>query len=144
MNYRLITLVASLLLMPSVLAAPEDDRAALRSFYQQRFPDIAIEAHVDGAYALDAGKRAQWLEMEDFPPYEIAVDDGAELYDQNPSQTVAATLTVSVRRHRRSSSTTRTSTASVTRSSPWNWQSTPAEKRPVTSPGTTSDRTSMR
>jgi sulfur-oxidizing protein SoxA len=82
MNHRLITLLASLLLMPSVLAAPEDDRAALRSFYQQRFPDIAIEAHVDGAYALDAGKRAQWLEMEDFPPYEIAVDDGAELYEE--------------------------------------------------------------
>jgi sulfur-oxidizing protein SoxA len=41
---------------------------------------VAIEAHIDGAYALDAGKRAQWQEMEEFPPYEIAVDDGADLY----------------------------------------------------------------
>jgi sulfur-oxidizing protein SoxA len=63
------------------LASPESDRQALRDFYQQRFPDIAIEEHIDGAYALDAGKRAQWQEMEDFPPYEIAIDEGADLYD---------------------------------------------------------------
>jgi sulfur-oxidizing protein SoxA len=64
------------------LAGPEDDRSALRAFYQQRFPDVPLDSHVDGAYALDAGKRAQWLEMEDFPPYEIAIDEGAELYDE--------------------------------------------------------------
>jgi sulfur-oxidizing protein SoxA len=32
-------------------------------------------------YAIDAGAREQWLEMEDFPPYEIAVDEGAELFE---------------------------------------------------------------
>ena len=63
------------------LGGPESDRAALRAFYEKRFPDVPLAAHIDGAYALDAGKRAQWLSMEDFPPYEIAIDDGAELYD---------------------------------------------------------------
>jgi sulfur-oxidizing protein SoxA len=53
----------------------------MRAYYEMRFSDIPIEAHVDGAYALDEGKREQWLEMEDFPPYEIAIDDGADLYD---------------------------------------------------------------
>lgn len=54
----------------------------MRAFYEQRFPDTPIDAHVDGAYALDAGKRAQWQELEDFPPYELAVDDGAVLFEQ--------------------------------------------------------------
>jgi sulfur-oxidizing protein SoxA len=63
-------------------AGPEEDRSAFRAFYEKRFPDVPLEAHIDGAYALDAGKRAQWLEMEDFPPYEIAIDEGAELYEE--------------------------------------------------------------
>lgn len=62
-------------------AGPKEGRLALRAFYEQRFPDIPLDAHSDGAYALDAGKREQWLEMEDFPPYEIAIDDGAALYE---------------------------------------------------------------
>jgi sulfur-oxidizing protein SoxA len=71
-----------LLALPSVAAAtPETDRQAVRDFYAKRFPGVELEEHIDGAYALDAGKRAQWLEMEDFPPYEIAIDDGADLYD---------------------------------------------------------------
>jgi len=74
--------IALLALLPAVLCAtPEDDRRALREYYGQRFPDVPLAAHVDGAYALDAGKRAQWMQMEDFPPYEIAIDDGADLYD---------------------------------------------------------------
>jgi sulfur-oxidizing protein SoxA len=63
-------------------AGPEEDRSAFRAFYEKRFPDVPLEAHIDGAYALDAGKREQWLEMEDFPPYEIAIDEGAELYEE--------------------------------------------------------------
>ena len=62
-------------------AGPEQDLAALRAFYEERFPDIPLAEHKDGAYALDAAKREQWLEMEEFPPYEIAVDDGAELFE---------------------------------------------------------------
>lgn len=63
-------------------SSPEQDLAGLRDFYEKRFPDIELAAHKDGAYALDAAKREQWLEMEEFPPYEIAVDDGAELYEE--------------------------------------------------------------
>ncbi len=62
-------------------ADPEADRLALRSLYEKRFPDIPVDAHIDGAYALDEAKREQWLEMEDFPPYEFTVDDGETLYD---------------------------------------------------------------
>ncbi len=77
----LIGIAALCLALPG-WAGPEEDLAALRDFYAGRFPDIELSAHKDGAYALDEAKREQWLEMEEFPPYEIAVDDGAELFDQ--------------------------------------------------------------
>jgi sulfur-oxidizing protein SoxA len=63
-----------------VCADPEADRIAFTEYFQNRFPDVEVGAHKDGTYALNAAKREQWLEMEEFPPYEIAVDDGAELY----------------------------------------------------------------
>jgi sulfur-oxidizing protein SoxA len=53
---------------------------ALRDYYAGRFPQIALEDHRDGVYAIDAGAREQWMEMEEFPPYEFAVDEGAELF----------------------------------------------------------------
>ncbi len=79
--WRWLALSGAIALAVQVQAGPEDDLAALRNFYEQRFPDVALEEHIDGAYALDEGKREQWLEMEDFPPYEIAIDEGAELFD---------------------------------------------------------------
>ncbi|RLA45396.1 MAG: sulfur oxidation c-type cytochrome SoxA [Gammaproteobacteria bacterium] len=63
------------------VADPESDRQAMRAFYQKRFPDIAPEAHKDGVYAFDENAREQWLELEDFPPYEIAIDEGQELFE---------------------------------------------------------------
>jgi sulfur-oxidizing protein SoxA len=79
-----VTLISSAAFVSAEVAAeavdPEADRQAFVSFYKSRFPDIDIQAHKDGAYALDPAKRAQWLAMEDFPPYEIAVDEGQELF----------------------------------------------------------------
>jgi sulfur-oxidizing protein SoxA len=75
----LICIVA--VLSPQASADPEADRQAMRDFYAKRFPNTPLEAHKDGVYAIDAGARDQWLEMEDFPPYEIAVDEGAELFE---------------------------------------------------------------
>ncbi len=63
------------------LADPVRDRAEMREFYAARFFDVPLEAHADGAYALDAAAREQWLELEDFPPYEFVVDEGAEHFD---------------------------------------------------------------
>jgi L-cysteine S-thiosulfotransferase len=78
----IMALLVSMLMSAPGWADPDQDLAAFQNFYQKRFPDIPLAAHKDGAYALDEAKRSQWLEMEDFPPYEIAVDDGAELYNE--------------------------------------------------------------
>jgi len=77
---RIAIAACTLIWMPFLYADPASDRTALRDFYAKRFPDIPLSAHKDGAYALNAGAREQWLELEDFPPYEIEVDEGAELF----------------------------------------------------------------
>ena len=79
---RLTLLVITLILSLPLQADPESDRLAFQKFYESRFPQIDVAAHKDGAYALDEAKRAQWQEMEEFPPYEIAVDEGESLFNE--------------------------------------------------------------
>jgi sulfur-oxidizing protein SoxA len=64
-----------------VHADPEADRLALVEYYQQRFPDIELQDYANGLYAFDEDARNQWIEMEDFPPYEIAVEEGEEYFN---------------------------------------------------------------
>jgi sulfur-oxidizing protein SoxA len=84
----LATLLAVLLASAAVAAPaarlpdPAADRAALRAAYQQRFPHLAPDDYVLGVYAIDAGLRAQWEELNEFPPYEFAVDEGKVLFAQ--------------------------------------------------------------
>ena len=66
--------------MANVYATPEDDRLALREFFSQRFPDLDLNEMINGLYAFDEGAREQWIEMEDFPPYEIAIEEGEEAF----------------------------------------------------------------
>jgi L-cysteine S-thiosulfotransferase len=65
----------------SSVSNPVSDRQAMREYYARRFPDVSLDAHKDGVYAFDQNAREQWLELEDFPPYEIAIDEGEELFD---------------------------------------------------------------
>ena len=69
------------LLAGLVQADPETDRQALVEFYQARFPNVEFQEFANGLYAFDENAREQWLEMEDFPPYEIAVEDGEEFFN---------------------------------------------------------------
>jgi sulfur-oxidizing protein SoxA len=68
-------------MMANAFATPEQDRLALREFFSQRFPDLDLNEMINGLYAFDEGAREQWLEMEDFPPYEIAIEDGEEVFN---------------------------------------------------------------
>jgi len=65
----------------NVNATPEQDRLALREFFAQQFPDLDLNEMINGLYAFDEGAREQWLEMEDFPPYEIAIEEGEEAFN---------------------------------------------------------------
>jgi len=65
-----------------VQADPEEDREAFRAYFMQRFPDVPVADYVNGIYALDKKARQQWLEIEEFPPYEFAVEKGEDLFGQ--------------------------------------------------------------
>jgi sulfur-oxidizing protein SoxA len=60
---------------------PEADRMALQKYYKDRFPKAEISDYVNGIYAVDAASREQWVELEEFPPYEFDVEKGEELFN---------------------------------------------------------------
>ena len=58
------------------------DRDAFREFYQQRFPEIAVDEFVLGVYAIDDKLRQQWMAVNEFPPFEFALDVGQTLVEE--------------------------------------------------------------
>ncbi len=62
-------------------ATPEQDLKEFRAYFKQRFPNVPFEDYVNGVYAVDAASRAQWEAIEDFPPYEINIEKGKELFN---------------------------------------------------------------
>ena len=64
-----------------VKADPERDRQSFVTYFQERFPDIPLSEYVNGVYSFDAGAREQWEAIEEFPPYEYAIDEGEKLFN---------------------------------------------------------------
>lgn len=71
---------ALLLAVASATAAdktdPETDRKALQAFFFAKFPKVAKDDFGNGPYAVNEAMREQWKKMMEFPPYEIALDEG--------------------------------------------------------------------
>ena len=62
-------------------ASPEEDLKAFRAYFLERFPNVPMEEFANGVYAIDAPSREQWEAIEEFPPYEIAIEEGEELFN---------------------------------------------------------------
>lgn len=62
-------------------ASPEDDRKAFAEYFHKRFPDTPHEDFVNGVYSIDKPAREQWVEIEEFPPYELALAEGKDLFE---------------------------------------------------------------
>ena len=83
---KTLTLVVAALAIAVTLpqaatASPEEDLKAFREYFKKRFPDVPFEDYVNGVYAIDKASRAQWEEIEEFPPYEIDIEDGKKLFN---------------------------------------------------------------
>ena len=78
----LALIVVALLMQQNALADPEEDRLAFVAFFKARFPDIPIADHADGIYAIDEDARDQWMDIEVFPPYEFAIEQGEESWQE--------------------------------------------------------------
>ena len=71
------------LLIPSLstMASPENDYDEFVSYFENRFPDTPFEDYKNGVYSIDKSAREQWESMEEFPPYELNIDRGEELFN---------------------------------------------------------------
>jgi sulfur-oxidizing protein SoxA len=61
-------------------ATPQEDLAEMRAYFKQRFPNVPFKDYVNGVYAIDAASREEWEEIEEFPPYELSISKGEELF----------------------------------------------------------------
>ncbi len=63
-------------------ASPEQDRAAMIAFFQQRFPDVPLDDYINGALALSRDARAQFDSIMEFPPFHGEIDRGKRLWEK--------------------------------------------------------------
>ena len=75
-----VALLAAAILPYAVFAGPEEDRLAFVGYFQSRFPNVPFDEFANGIYAIDEDARTQWLEIEEFPPYEFAIERGEALW----------------------------------------------------------------
>jgi sulfur-oxidizing protein SoxA len=59
---------------------PVKDAAAFRKFFTDKFPKVKLDDFVNGPYSMNEDMRKQWIEKEDLPPYDFALDRGKELF----------------------------------------------------------------
>ena len=81
---RLLVIAAAAVVTAAPLvssASPEDDLKAFRGYFMERFPNVPLEEFANGVYAIDPASREQWEAIEEFPPYEIAIEEGEELFN---------------------------------------------------------------
>jgi sulfur-oxidizing protein SoxA len=76
-----VALSLSIAALSSAQAGPAEDLTAFQDHFKTAFKDVPFENFKDGAYAFDEGMRAQWEEMEEFPPYEPDVDAGKVIWE---------------------------------------------------------------
>ena len=84
MKKVLMTLTAACLLSSLPLvgqASPEEDLKNFRDYYAKRFPDTPFNDYINGVYSIDSASREQWEEIEDFPPYELNIENGETLFN---------------------------------------------------------------
>ncbi len=65
----------------SVQATPADDLKTFQNYYKKLFPDVSEQEFGNGVYAIDKVSRESWEAIEEFPPYEPAIDAGKKMWE---------------------------------------------------------------
>lgn len=72
--------VCCLLAAPLLASTPEEDRAIWQAYFEKRFPQVPKQDFGNGVYSIDPVGRENWQAIEEFPPYEAAIENGEELW----------------------------------------------------------------
>jgi sulfur-oxidizing protein SoxA len=59
---------------------PDADFKAFRDYFTKLFPNVPLNDFVNGPYSMDAELRKQWEAIDDFPPYDFAIDRGKQMF----------------------------------------------------------------
>jgi L-cysteine S-thiosulfotransferase len=78
----LTTFTLSFLITLPLYAKPEQDQAAFRKYYQKVFSNLQLTDYANGIYAIDKIAKQSWLAIEEFPPYENAIEQGKTLFNK--------------------------------------------------------------
>ena len=62
-------------------ATPEEDLDKFRTYHEKRFPKTPFNDFINGVYSIDPASRAQWEEIEEFPPYELNLEKGQKAFE---------------------------------------------------------------
>ncbi len=73
--------VGCLMAAPLVASTPEEDLATWKAYFQKRFPQVPAEEFANGVYSIDPVGRENWEAIEEFPPYEAAIENGEEMWN---------------------------------------------------------------
>jgi len=65
----------------NIYASPEDDLADFQNYFKNKFPNTEFSDYKNGVYSIDSSSREQWESIEEFPPYEINIEQGEELFN---------------------------------------------------------------
>jgi L-cysteine S-thiosulfotransferase len=68
------------LLADNAKVDPQADFKAFRDYFTKRFPKVPLNDFVNGPYSMDEGLRKQWKAIDEFPPYEFAVEKGKQMF----------------------------------------------------------------
>lgn len=84
-TFATIILVISVTLLTPLYADQETaaDIANIQSYFMEKFPEVPFQDFGNGVYALDPVARENWLALEEFPPYEVNIDNGQALWEEN-------------------------------------------------------------
>ncbi len=75
--------IACLIAAPlAAFANPQKDLEEFRQYYKERFPSTPFPDFINGVYSIDPASREQWEEIEEFPPYELSMSRGEELFNK--------------------------------------------------------------
>ena len=59
---------------------PAADAKAFQKYFTEKFPKLKPEDFVNGPYSMNEDMHRQWVEKEEFPPYEFSLDMGKEMF----------------------------------------------------------------
>lgn len=63
-------------------ASPESDLKEFQTYFKKKFPDVKFDDYANGLYALNPVYRAQWEAYNEFPPYELGLENGRKMWEK--------------------------------------------------------------